>query len=1182
MKCPRCNFENPAGAKFCSECGVKLIEIYRAESREQRRRVAIRFADISGFTSLSERLDPEEMKTLINKCLKKLADVIYQYEGYVDKFIGDCIMALFGAPVVHEDDPLRAVLSAIDLLEEIKRFNRKNNQDLSLSIGINYGMVATGDIGRPGEYTVMGDTVNLAQRLQYSAHQNEIYVSKSVYENTKDEIDYEKLKKLKVKGKREMVEIFRPKKILRAYSLRKIEELPLIGREAELRKLLKFFTETRINKGKAVSIIGEAGIGKSKLVYEFKKQLSFNRYLIEAKGIEYLKTSSYFILREILKNLFRITEADSRNNALQKLNTFIKNLNGSSGKKIVPFLKYFLGFKLDKGDYNRFESMKPDDRIRMINEAILQLLLDCSQIKSLIIILDDCHWIDRESLNFVERLAEKIADKSIMLITLYRPEMKIARISKLSYHQKINLRPLSSVHCITLVREMLNCEKIEDKLDNLLIKKSGGIPFNTKELTTNLINNNIVVMDGKNAKLKTGMEMVVPRTLDELIMAKVDKLDERRRTIVDIASVIGDEFSFKLLNTLLELGEILKNDLVILEQKGIIQQARIIENSLPQKEKYTFKHSLTREAIYQSLLKQIRKDYHRQIGYAIEMVYTNNISEHLDALAHHFLLGEERKKALEYLEKAGDYKRKFYLNDDAIMMYNKCLELIKPSENIKIIKIYEKLGGIYELTGRYDEAINAYEQMKKYGRADKIVSAKSTIAIANVKMTQSKYDNALNLLTEAKKLLKESREDVELANILNMECYIYRIKGKMREAEQKGLKVISKITSLKGWQDCENLKKCLARAYYYIAVVYCVKGEYAEARKLCKDMLLISEQLGDRHHIVGRVYNILGTIHRDRGEYNQAIELYKKKLKICEELGDKAGIATVYANLGNVYQNKGDDETAIELFEKYLKISRELNFKHWVGTAYNNLGIVYEKRGEYTRAIELFKKYLSVNKELDDKRAIAIAHTNLGYVCQRLGEYQRAIRLFKKCLKMTEELGDKRGIGFATLNLGTIYTETNKFKLAQEYLVKAEKIFLEIGNKLILSNIYNTFASLRLKQSRIEDSLNFTKKALLLSGEVNDKENLGLASMNLGKIYRVKSDEIKTRHERQYFKKSSDSFKKAIHLFEEIKNSALMAEAYSEYAKLSGNSREAREYLHKALEIYKKLNLKHKLKELTK
>ncbi|UCG90930.1 MAG: AAA family ATPase, partial [candidate division WOR-3 bacterium] len=487
MTCPKCGSSNPEGAKFCNQCGAELREIvYRKKGREQRRRVAVMFADISGFTALSETLDPEEVKGLIDRCLKRLSGAIYKYEGYIDKFIGDCIMALFGAPVAHEDDPLRAAISAIDLMREIENFNKENRTNLALSIGINYGMVATGDLGRPGEYTVMGDTVNLAQRLQHAAPRGKIYVSESIVAQTRGEIIYKKLKAIKVKGKAEKVLVFEPQKVKRTYSLRRIKELRLIGRQQELKKLSDVLSKVKSCHGQVISVIGEAGIGKSKLLYEWKKCLADDIYLLEGKGLEYLKTSPYLVLKDVLRALFGIDKNDAQAVASAKLMHFIKEMHDSSLKKAVPFLKYFLSMALSVDDYNRFESMKAKDRVRMINEAILSLFFKVAETKPMVIVFEDCHWIDSKTIDLMYRFVEEITDKPIMIVNLYRPEFNIGKTSRLSYFSRIHLKPLSADDTITLLHDLFRCKKIEPRLVTLLLEKSGRIPFYIHELATNL------------------------------------------------------------------------------------------------------------------------------------------------------------------------------------------------------------------------------------------------------------------------------------------------------------------------------------------------------------------------------------------------------------------------------------------------------------------------------------------------------------------------------------------------------------------------------------------------------------------------------------------------------------------------------------------------------------------------
>lgn len=1188
MNCPKCGFENPEGAKFCNQCGAELFITYRRRDKGQRRRVAVLFADISGFTPLSEDMDPEEVRDLIDGCLQRLAGVIYKYEGYIDKFIGDCIMALFGAPVAHEDDPLRAAITAMDLLKEIKQFNIDKGLKLSLSIGINYGLVATGDLGRPGEYTVMVDTVNLAQRLQYAAPRGKIYASESICQHTKNEVVYKKLKKIKVKGKKELVLVYEPQRIKRQYSLRKIKELPLVGRSNELNKLSKLFSEVKTGSGRIVSVIGEAGIGKSKLIYEFKKQIVNNIYILEGRGIEYLSTSPYLVLKDILKNLLRIDENDTKDASAKKLLNFIKGTHYSSLLRIIPFLKYFLGLSLSRDNYNRFESMQPKDRVRLINEAILTLLLRISHVKPLIIIFEDCHWIDAETINFMSRLAKEIVDKRIMVINLYRPEFNVGKkTASLGYFSQINLRPLSVDDTTTLLHDLLLCKKIEDKLFKLLMKKSGCIPFYIHELTSNLLNNNIIFIESNVAKLKRGMEAAVPRTLDELVMAKIDRLSKEPRAIIDIASVIGDEFSFKLLNTLLELDDRLSSNLLLLTQKEIIQPLREEERGLSAEEKYMFSHSLMREAVYQSLLKQTRKDYHKQIGYAIETVYSDELNEYYDALANHFLLGGEKTKAEEFLEKAGDRKKELYLNKEAIAMYEQSLKLIDRSDDTRVARIYEKLGSIYDLIGQYNEAKIAYTEMGRCGKNDALIKAKSYIEMAKVLIGQGLFDQALNMLNksrgtlQAMKRLSTPEAKIELANILRFECWFYRIKGMMDQAEKKGMEAISIIKNEKDWKDYEKLKRTLELAYIPLAIVYSIKGEYQKAIHLLEETLLIAEELGDRRGL-GHAYNNLGTIFRAQGRFDQAIDSYTMKLKISQELGDKSGVGIAYCNLGNLYRVKGEYEKAIQLLESYLNITEEIGDKQGVGQAHINLGVVYYDKTEYDRAFKSFEKYLSISEELGDKRGIAGALQNLAEVYRSKFEYKRAIELLQKCLKMSEDLGDKKGVAQSSYSLGVVYTEIDDLKSAERYLNSAKEVFETIGNKIAIGRTYNSLSSLKIKQGRLADSLDVAKKALKLSKETDSTEIKIDSLLNFGEIYAQRASLSSSQKAKNFFKKSKASFEKAITLAQGLKNKRLLADTYYEYANVfwSGNKVEknlARKNLTKALNIYKKLKLKRRI-----
>lgn len=1186
MKCSKCGTTNPEGARFCNQCGAELLAVLRRRDRGQRRRVAILFSDISGFTTLSEKLDPEEVRDLINACLQRLAGVIYRYEGYIDKFIGDCIMALFGAPVTHEDDPLRAVIAALDQMAEIKEFNQEKELDLELSIGINYGLVATGDLGRPGEYTVMGDVVNLAQRLQYAAPRGRIYVSNAVYKQTSDEIAYKKIKPIRVKGKKDPVGVYEPQRVKRQFSLRRIQELPLVGRQNELTRLNQFFHQVKSGKGAVVSLIGDAGIGKSKLTYEFKKHIKDQAVVLEGRGIEYLHTTPYSVLKDIFKNVVKASAADRAEKGAQKVDAFIKGMRKNILVKIAPFLKYFLDFTLSRTDYSRFESMKPQDRMRLLNEALRMLLVSMSEQQVLVIVFEDCHWIDSETIHFMEQLATQVARRPIMILNLYRPEFRISdKTQNLEHYTEIRLTPLSLEDTTLLLQGLLHCKTVDEQLLKLLLKQSGRIPFYVHELAQNLMQNNVILVENGIARLKHGMETAVPRTLDELVMAKIDKLDSELRTIVDMASVIGDEFSISLLAVLLELGQRLKNDLALLVQKGILQMLQDEHTRTGKEERYIFGHSLMREAVYQSLLKQTRKEYHRQIGRVIELAYKENLVEYYDTLAQHFLIGGIKEKAVEYLEKAGDRKQELYLNNEAISLYEQCLASTGTSDRPRVARIYEKLGRIYELIGNYDQARKSYQVMAEQDKADDALKVRSYNAIANVHIAQGQFDDALTMLNSSRKALKRARNMVHqdmilaYADVLRHECWAYRMKGSFDVAEQRGLEAIALIKKEKNWRHYEQLKNKLEYGYNALAIVYSIKGEYEKAIQLYEDTLLIAEELGDRQTI-GHAYNGLGTIYRAEGKFDQAVDAYMKKLKTSTELGDKRGVGAACCNLGNVYQDMGEFAKAIELLQKYLVITEELGDIFGIGQAHVNLGVVFWNKGEHERAIKSLEKYLAISEEIGDKRGIVIATGNLGEAYAERFEYRKAVLLLERSLDLARELGLKTAAANASCSLAHAYGEMGDIEKARRCIGAAHDFFMKGGNKRAIGNVCNVLARLALLQNDIKKALAYAENAVRCGEETNTREILVYALLNQASAYRkAKASQLQ--------KKSDRTFKAALAQARKLANLKPFADVNFEYARLlstgnKGDRNAARKHLQQAMTVYKEQKILNRVKEIEK
>lgn len=1177
MKCPKCRALNPPEAKFCNQCGTAFQAIPRQREQGQRRRVAVMFSDISGFTQLSETLDPEEVRDLIDGCLQRLGAVIHRYEGYIDKFIGDCIMALFGAPIIHEDDPLRAVIAALDQMKEIEVFNQEKKLDLALSIGINYGLVATGDLGRPGEYTVMGDVVNLAQRLQYAAPRGQIYISEAVYEQTQNEVAYRKLKKIKVKGKREPVAVFIPVDIKRHFSLRKIQELPLIGRHSELEILSALFDKACHGHGHAVSVIGEAGIGKSKLTYEFRKRIQEDARILEGRGIEYLQNSPYLVLKDMVRQALGIEVQEAPKSMVTKIEKFARVTKNPALREIVPFVTYFLDLPMGEAESNRFKSMKPQDRQRLLHESLMSYFMILSKQQPLVLVFEDCHWIDTETAAFMGQLIPRIDQEPILIMSLYRPEFTIGPdIQTMKHYQGVTLGPLSEEETVMLLIGVLRCSDIERALVTLLMRKSGRIPFYVHELTNNLIRNNIIIIQNNIARLKEGMETAVPRTLDELIMAKVDRLGSELRAIIDVASVIGDEFSKRLLDTLFELGDRLNRALASLITNGMIQPLGT-ESASAEDERFSFSHSLMREAVYQSLLKQTRKAYHRQIAYAIELVYVDHLHEYYDALANHFFEAGEDAKQIEYLEKAGDRKVELYMNVQAIELYTKVLTLIDEEDRESRVRVCEKLGKIYELTGDTKKAQQAFETMHEFAGTDVVVRSNAKYLLANILQRQGKYDEALTWISQSWRDLKKAkkvdtvvRADISARNFA-LECWIYRVQGQITKAGQKGRDAIAAIHKVKGWRQNKALKRTLYMAINHLAIVYVFKGEYDQALALCEQNLAVTKDLGDQQTL-GNVFNTMGSIYRQQGKFDQAIDALSKKLQISKRLGDMRGVGIAYCNLGNAYQNKGEFDKAIDLFNQFLYSVEQGEDKQNMGVANMNLGIVNFYIGEYERSIDFFNKALAIAEEIGDKRGVGIACGNMGEVYASLDDLKKAEELLHKYLRTCVELGDKANVGSALLNLAVVFTRQGKFDKAEKNLKEAKQAFEAIGNRIALAGYYEVCAFLNVQRGKYREA------QIAAQTSIDMVRETGARDVYI-KALRDKAKAVLLGNDRESFAQTMVIIKDAVAGVEGILDRRLCADTYFDYAEIlmhgsAKEKKEAKKYYAKARDLYKKLNLK--------
>lgn len=543
--------------------------------RGERRQVTVMFADISGFTAMSEKLDPEEVRTLINACFELLGQAIDRYGGHIDKFIGDEIMALFGAPVAHENDPERALRAALEMMDALAEFNHhhagKIPRPLALHFGLNTGLAIAGGIGtrQRQDYSVMGDTVNLAARLEDLSEAGEILVAETTYRLTAPLFEFEPLEPVKVKGKEQPVKVFR---LLRAKTglgsqVRGIEGLssPLVGREVELDRLKTALARFEAGHGGLVSITGEAGIGKSRLVHELELigAWSGTTRWVTGRALSYGENAPYLVVRDILRNLLGLHVDFSPAHTISDLRAALDQLVPHQSSELYPYLAYLLDLPLDEAAGRRLKDQTGEALQRQLLSAVQQIVLAAGQQSPLVMVWEDLQWADPSSLRLLESLVTAAQTGVLLLVLIYRRPVISSRIwnfqAALSAASDlspviIELLPLEAEQSHALLDHLLGPETLPEQLKRLIVTKAEGNPFYLEEVIRSLINSGTIVAADDGRWQVTGSlgEISLPDTLQGVIMSRIDQLDSASKRVLQIASIIGRNFSYKILAQVLE------------------------------------------------------------------------------------------------------------------------------------------------------------------------------------------------------------------------------------------------------------------------------------------------------------------------------------------------------------------------------------------------------------------------------------------------------------------------------------------------------------------------------------------------------------------------------------------------------------------------------------------------------
>jgi class 3 adenylate cyclase/tetratricopeptide (TPR) repeat protein len=1113
MKCPSCKSANEEGQKFCRTCGARLgeacpecgtvvlpsdrfcaecgIELKPKESPlkiqeevpSERKHVTALFADISGYTALSERLDPEELKDVIGPLIGEMAQVVIKYEGSIEKFAGDQIMALFGFPRTHEDDPVRAVRTAMEIHRVAGEISLKVQeaigQPLAIHIGVNSGLAVTGQADfHHVTHHIAGDTINVASRLCDLAKAGETLVGQDTYTQAVGFFSFEALEPVKVKGKTKPIQIYRllapkesPCRMHRVSGLR----AELIGRRDEMAILAKAVERLLKGSGSFIAICGEAGTGKSRLIEEFKATLDLKTVnWIEGHAYNYTQNISYYPLIDLINRALGIEESDSPEQVAEKLEARVAELVGAK-EDVAPYLGSLLSL-----NYPEAEGVSPEFWKSRLHRAVQAILQAQTQKAPTVICLEDLHWADTTFLDFLRSTHIQQRATAITLC-IYRPPLKIFSRQEISLmgetYQEIRLQDLSLADTHRMVESILKTAEIPEELRRYIQEKVGGNPFYLEEMLNSLIESGKLLRCHGHWKLARAIvDSDIPPTIHAVISGRIDRLEGPAKHLLQEASVIGRTVPYEILKRITEYPEALDRSLAELERLDLIRRPTQSEQD------YYFKHALIQEVVYGSLLKKDRQSMHQRIGLLMEQVSQDRLPEIYETLSFHFKHSELSQKALDYLIESGRKNLGKYAVQESHHYYQEAFGILSKilgktdAEKKRLVDFLNEWAQVFYYRGDFKgftELLLAHlelaESIKDKARLG-IYYGWLGFALFGSGKVQESYGYSSKALKLGEEIGSYPIIGLAFAN-LTWACAELKL---LDQGIQYGIEAekIARLYELEPMIFFQSLSG--------MGMIYLFKGNSEKNFEIGRKLLEYGESHSNlRSIVVGHI--ITGYGHYTQGDFSRAVDCCKKAIELLND-----PLFSEWPKLFlcmNYLINEQIEETE-DLICEILPFCKDLGIGYIVSAAQVLRGAILVAKGQLSRGIKILEKDLQVFEDNGRFFSLYVMETavaeiyfriamrtrsvglmdvmkNLGFLITKLPfSRRRAEAYLNKIIQVGREVESHGFVqGQALLNLGCLHRLNGKTASARECFAEALQILERCTSETYLQQAREALAS---------------------------------------------------------------------------------------------------------------------------